>query len=386
MNDLRVGVIGSGGRGVLARYAHRPGAGSRVVACCDLAPAVLERNRDWYGADIFTTSDYHELLEQPLDAVFVCSPDYLHEEHAIAALTAVKAVYLEKPMAITIAGCDRILQTAASAGARLYLGHNMRHMAFVRTMKELIDQGAIGEVKAGWCRHFVGHGGDFYFKDWHAERSRTTGLLLQKAVHDIDVLHWLCGGYTQRVNAMGGLSLYGQIADRHPSRERGDSTPRLEHWPPLAQTGMNPLIDIEDISMMQMQLDNGVFAAYQQCHFTPDYWRNYTIIGSEGRLENFGNTEPGTVVKLWNTRRWEFGEADETYPIGADDGSHGGADPLIVAEFVRFARSGGRVVTSPLAARYGVAAGYLATESLRNGGMPFDLPPVDPAVRAYFEC
>lgn len=385
MDDLRIGVIGSAGRGTLARYAHRPGAGARVVACCDRSPAALEQNRGWYGAQIFTTSDYRALLEQPLDAVFVCSPDYLHEEHAIAALAAVKAVYLEKPMAITISGCDRILKTAVDANARLYLGHNMRHMAFVRKMKELIDEGAIGRVKAGWCRHFVGHGGDFYFKDWHAERSRTTGLLLQKAVHDIDVLHWLCGGYTQRVNAMGGLTVYDQVTDRHPPSERGDATARLDHWPPLSQTGMNPLIDVEDISMMQMQLDNGVFAAYQQCHFTPDYWRNYTIIGTEGRIENVGNTEPGTVIKLWNTRRWEYGEADATFPIEADTGDHGGADALIVAEFLRFARSGGRVRTSPIAARYGVAAGYLATESLRNGGIALAVPPVDPVVQDYFE-
>ena len=41
-----------------------------------------------------------------------------------------------------------------------------------------------------------------------------------------------------------------------------------------------------------MTLDNGVQASYEQCHFTPDYWRNYTVIGTEGRLENFGATPP----------------------------------------------------------------------------------------------
>ncbi len=78
----------------------------------------------------------------------------------------------------------------------------------------------IGEVKAAWCRHFVGWGGDFYFKDWHADRRNTTGLLLQKGAHDIDVLHWLCGGFTRRVNALGGLTVYGEIQDRdnHPLR------------------------------------------------------------------------------------------------------------------------------------------------------------------------
>ena len=59
--------------------------------------------------------------------------------------------------------------------AKLYLGHKLRHMPFVLKMKELIARGDIGELKAGWCRHFVGWGGDFYFKDWHADRTKSTG-------------------------------------------------------------------------------------------------------------------------------------------------------------------------------------------------------------------
>ncbi len=54
----------------------------------------------------------------------------------------------------------------------------MRHMELVIQMKKLIDEGGIGEVKVGWCRHFVGYGGDAFFKDWHADRSKSTSLLL----------------------------------------------------------------------------------------------------------------------------------------------------------------------------------------------------------------
>ena len=157
----------------------------------------------------------------------------MHEEHTSAALEAGKAVYLEKPMAITIEGCDRILQTAFRKKAKLYLGHNMRHMTFVLKMKELINKGAVGEVKVGWCRHFASYGGDAFFKDWHAERSKATSLLLQKGAHDIDILHWLCGGYTSRVTALGGLTLYDKITDRHAPSERGDQSWRLENWPPI---------------------------------------------------------------------------------------------------------------------------------------------------------
>lgn len=388
MNDLKIGVIGSGGRGGLAAHAHKPGEGSRVVACCDVNEDVLEKNREKYG-DIFTTRDYRQLLTRDLDAVFVCVPDFLHEKYAIAALQAGKAVYLEKPMAITTDGCDRVLRAAFESQKRLYLGHNMRHMPFVLKMKELIDAGAIGEVKTVWCRHFIGHGGDFYFRDWHAERRYSTGLLLQKAAHDIDIMHWLAGGYSEVVNAMGGLMVYGDVQDRLPEidgpRPLARPQIRANIWPPAKQTELNAHIDVEDLSMMQMRLDNGVFASYQQCHFSPDYWRNYTVIGTEGRIENFGNGEDGTLVKLWNTRKGGWNEADQIFVMNASSGGHGGADPRIVGEFVRFVREGGKTNTSPLAARYSVAAGCAATESLRNGGVPVEVPRADARIASYFE-
>ena len=261
----------------------------------------------------------------------------------------------------------------------------MRHMPFVLQMKKIIDDGLIGEVKAGWCRHFVGWGGDYYFKDWHADRRNTTGLLLQKGSHDIDILHWLCGGYSKRVSAMGGLTLYDQIEDRDSSPEPGKRDWSEENWPPLSQKGLHPIIDVEDISMVQMELNNGVFCSYQQCHYTPDYWRNYTIIGTEGRIENFGDVGEGTVIKLWKKRSEYNAEADEQFGIAEASGSHGGADPQIVQEFLDFARDGSKATTSPVAARYSVAAACEATDSIRNGSSPRDVKPLPPELVSYFE-
>jgi predicted dehydrogenase len=383
---LKVGVIGLGIRSDLADLAHKPQKGVKLVAAADVRPEALGEFKKKYGADVLVSENYRDLLQDDLvDVVMVLSPDYLHEEHAVASLQAGKAVYLEKPMAITINACDRILRTAVECKGKLYLGHNMRHMTFVLKMKEIIDSGAIGEVKAGWCRHFISYGGDAYFKDWHAERSKATGLLLQKAAHDIDILHWLCGGYSKRVNAMGALTLYGQVEDRHAPDELVDVRWYNENWPPLSQKGLNPVIDVEDLSMMQMELDNGVFACYQQCHYTPDSWRNYTIIGTGGRVENFGDDPGNCVVRVFNRRSFYNPYGDEQYYIPPVAGNHGGADPSILAEFFRYVRQGGRTATSPVAARNSVAAGCVATDSLRNGGVPVEVPPLDPDIVAYFE-
>jgi predicted dehydrogenase len=390
MNDstreLRFGVVGLGARSGVAEHADTPEQGSRVVAVCDPVAAQQDSARQRFGSAT-AYGDHRDLLGLDLDGVFLTTPDHLHAGPAIDFLNAGVAVFVEKPLAITTEDCDRVLETARSTGARLYVGHNMRHMPVVLSMRSLINDGAIGDVKAIWCRHFVGHGGDFYFKDWHADRTKTTGLLLQKGAHDIDVMHWLAGGYTRRATALGGLVLYGGIADRRDrtgERLRDFYKPD-ENWPPLEQRGMAPVMDVEDLSMANLALDNGVFLTYQQCHFTPDYWRNYTVIGTHGRLENFGDS-PGGVVKVWNARRSGYrSDADLEVEIPDAEGGHAGADPRLVSEFIRFVRDGGTTLTSPIAAREAVAAACAATDSLRTGGTPIDVPPLDADLVSYFE-
>ncbi|MFP7697290.1 Gfo/Idh/MocA family protein [Trueperella sp. LYQ143] len=386
-STLRVGIVGCGARAPLARHAELPENDGIITAVCEPHPDALarvERQLRRNADQLAITATVAELIATGIDVAFVTSPDDTHAEVTCELLKAGIPVYLEKPLAITLEGATAILHTAYESGTRLYVGHNMRHMNVVRRMRELIQAGEIGEVKAIWCRHFVGSGGDFYFKDWHAEREHTTGLLLQKAAHDIDVMHWLAQAHTTEVVAMGGLTLYDQVASRADhNHELMGQWYSLSNWPPLSQMGLNPVIDVEDISMMLMRMNTGVFASYQQCHYTPDYWRNYTVIGTEGRLENFGDGEGGHI-SLWNTRTHYRPDGDVQYPIIGDAHGHGDADVLTVTEFFRFVRSGTPTDTNPLGAWYAVAAGICATDSLRNGSQPRQIPAVDPVLIDYF--
>ena len=382
---LAVAVIGAGSRSQIALRVADALPGSRVVAAVDTAEYGRERARALFG-NVAVYSSLSALIEAGgIDAAIVTTPDATHVAVATELLQAGVAVYLEKPLAITVEGADAVLTTAAETGTPLYVGHNFRHSGVVRALRDVVGRGEIGEVKTIWCRHFVGNGGDFYFKDWHAERRNVNSLLLQKASHDIDVIHFLAGGYTRRVVGMGDLMVYGQVTDRgtHPGETMEDWL-SLDNWPPEAQTRLNPTIDVEDVSMMMMTLDNGVLASYQQCHFTPDYWRNYTVIGDAGRIENFGDG-PGDRIGLWNRRHEGYAEPDETVQITGDDSGHGGADQQMMAEFLRFVRHGGRTDTSPIAARQAVAAAVTATRSLRGDGSALPVPALDPALVAYFD-
>lgn len=381
---IRVGVIGVGQRAVIAGHLAAAGVGAGVTAAADPS----ERGRA-AAAELFpgavVVDDHHALIRGGLiDAAIVTTPDWTHAEIAIDLLNAGIPTFLEKPMALTVAETDAILDAAATSGTFLYIGHNFRHSAVVRLMREIVDRGEIGEVKAVWCRHFVGNGGDYYFKDWHADRSKVNSLLLQKAVHDLDVIHALAGGYTQRVVGMGSLMVYGDVTDRRDrSGERMGDWFSYENWPPSSQLGLNPVVDVEDVSMMLMTLDNGVQASYEQCHFTPDYWRNYTVIGTEGRLENRGDTAGGTV-EVWNRRRGWSADGDRSYPITGVAEGHSDADELTVIEFIRHVALGEPVTLSPLAARAAVAAGALAADSLRNASQPRDVPLLSPSTIAHF--
>ncbi|WP_296136441.1 ROK family protein [uncultured Tessaracoccus sp.] len=384
---LRVGVVGVGARAPLALNAEESQVPATIVAACEPHPLARDRVRDRLRKDpdsILVASSVAEMLEADLDVAFVTSPDDTHADITCELLEAGVAVYLEKPLAIHLDDATRILETAHRTGTKLYVGHNMRHMNVVRTMRDLIRSGRIGEVKAIWCRHFVGAGGDFYFKDWHATREHGTGLLLQKAAHDIDVMHWLADSRTTEVVGMGDLMVYDRVTDRadHSDELMGDWY-SIDNWPPLSQRGLNEVIDVEDLSMVLMRMESGVLASYQQCHFTPDYWRNYTVIGTEGRIENFGDGEGGHI-KLWNKRTIYNPDGDEQFPILGDAEGHSDADKLIVDEFLRFVAHGTRTDTNPLGAWASVAAGIQATESLRDGSTPREVPGLPDELVTYF--
>ena len=122
--------------------------------------------------------------------------------------------------------------------------------------------------------------------------------------------------------------------------------------------------------MLLMNLDNGVQASYLQCHYTPDDQRNYTVIGSAGRIENFGDHSSGqheAEVHLWNRRSGYSREGHEVFRIPCIEGDHGGADPLLIGDFVNFLRGEPSAGASPCDARNAVAVGCCGTESLRQG-------------------
>ena len=302
---------------------------------------------------------------------------------ASAALEAGKHVYLEKPLAITIEGCEKILRTAMNTGKKLYIGHNMRFFPIINKMKEIIDSGKIGEVQLAWCRHFINYGGDAYFHDWHAEQRCSTGLLLQKGAHDIDVLHYLMNSHTVKVSAMGMLSVYDKCRRREPGTPGKALWDEKNYPPEEVEVPYNPVIDVEDSNMVLMQLASGKQCAYLQCHYTPDSDRNYTFIGTRGRIENHGVGDNAQIL-IWHTRAANTLLPDETITLRGIPGTHSGADPAIMKNFREFVRYDAKPFTNPVEAMRAVLTGIKAHEAARTDLCVREIPEIAPELLEYF--
>lgn len=208
MSLLRVGIIGCGNIAKTHMEALLLCRDAEIAAVCD---AVVERARSLARAicdsrgllglksstsDIIISDNWKDLISQGgLDAVHICTPHYLHAEIAIAAMKAGLHVLTEKPMAICTSDADDMVLVSEATGKRLGVCFQNRYNATSARMKQLVEAGTIGAVLG--CRAFVTWKRDASY--YEADKWRGTwkeeggGLMINQAIHTLDLLHWLIG-------------------------------------------------------------------------------------------------------------------------------------------------------------------------------------------------
>lgn len=142
---LSVGVIGTGGIAQSHMRAIEANDNIRLVAAMDVVAERAEAAVDKYGGKAYM--NLKDLLGDPdVEAVHVCTPHSLHIDHVVAAAEAGKHVLVEKPMALSVSECDRMIDACEKAGKTLMVGQVMRYYPINRKIKETIAGGVIGEV------------------------------------------------------------------------------------------------------------------------------------------------------------------------------------------------------------------------------------------------
>ena len=337
---IRLGLLGLGYWG--PNYARVLGElpEADLVWACDLQPEKLDVIRQRDRTITLTTHIEDVLGDSSIDAVVVSTPSSTHAELARAALEAGKHVLCEKPLALTTKDCDELIAAAESAGRVLMVGHTFIFNPAVRRMRELVDDGSLGEI--------------LYL---HAARTglgpirKDVNALWDLAPHDLSILLWLTGLEPAEVSATGASYL---------------------------------LEDTEDVAFMTVRLGEKILAAVHVSWLDPHKVRTMTVIGDR-RMVFFDDVESNEKLRLYD--KGASYEATAVEARGTDFGEYNArvrdgdivipkvpaAEPLKqqMLEFLRCCESGERPAeTDGLAGRRVVAVLEAASASLRQGGAP----------------
>ena len=381
MKPITAVVLGAGSRGsIYAGYAKAHPDALQIVAVAE--PRADRRTMLAQELNIPNCFEsWQEVLAQPrmADCVFVCTMDDDHIGPALRAMELGYHVLLEKPMSNTEAQCRQIVDTANRTGRTLAVCHVLRYTPFYMTLKDLIDQGRIGEVTTINQIENVGYwhqAHSFVRGNWR-NTAETSPMILQKSCHDMDIILWLMGRTCKRVQSFGSLRHFTPEHAPAGAPERcldgcphADTcpyyAPRLymdmnrTGWPvdvittDLSENGRRRALeegpygrcvyhcdnDVVDRQVVNLEFEGGAVATFTMTGFTADFSRQLKIFGTRGQI----SADMGTGEIVLH----RFGEEKEVVPV--DDGpmrsGHGGGDHGIMHDFLQILRQGGESRTS----------------------------------------
>ncbi|MBI2940960.1 MAG: Gfo/Idh/MocA family oxidoreductase [Chloroflexi bacterium] len=267
-----------------AAIAQLPEA--RLVAVCDVVEGKARALADRFGGEVET--DYRRLLARPdVDVCEIVTPSGTHAELGIAAAEAGKHVIVTKPIDVSLARIDRLIETCRRHRVKLGAIHQFRSYTVYRRLKAAIDRGELGHLLLGnafvkWYR------AESYYQsaDWRGTWALDGGALMNQSIHWIDVLQWLLG-------PVASLSAH---------------TATLDH-----------AIEVEDIASAALRFQNGALGVVQGA--TCIYKGLPTRIEVHGQRGNV--VVENEQVVLWDVA----GQADSA--PGGEAGAGGGwaSDP-----------------------------------------------------------
>jgi UDP-N-acetyl-2-amino-2-deoxyglucuronate dehydrogenase len=268
---FRFGIIGAG---VISSYharaiqAHPDG---EIVAVADVVKANADRFVAEYGGEAMT--DFKAMLRRPeIDAVCVCSPTYLHAEHAVAAMKAGKHVIVEKSMAITLPDATRMILAARESNVKLAVIFQKRTEEAAQRIKRAIADGVFGQMVFGDASIKYWRNQAYYDSaDWRGTwKMEGGGASMTQGTHGIDLLLFMMGD-VEKINA----------------------------W---MDTVAHVRIEVEDVALALLKFKNGAYGRLQTAT---------AVNPGQGNVFEFNGTK-GTAVLVEDTiTSWAVSDSKE---------------------------------------------------------------------------
>ena len=286
--EVGIGIVGYGMMGKAHSYGYTLAPHIRRLPVRPRLRMISGRNRDavQQAADLYgvqrAVSDWREVIASPeVEIVDICTPPGTHPEIVVAAAAAGKAIICEKPLAADYQGAARAADAVRNANVRSAIGFNYRRLPALSLMKQMIDEGAVGEPRlwrGTWLSdEFLDPDVPF---DWRFERRQGASTIADLGAHLIDLATWMIGEIT---------SVSAQSQTFTTQRRADDGTPRA--------------VDVDEASSALLQFGDGalgVFETAKTCARRPcDFW--VEVNGTRGTLR----FEYARLNELW------YGDRDE---------------------------------------------------------------------------
>lgn len=189
--NLGIGLVGLGfAKQVLAINAD-PASALIVRGICSRQPGPVAAAQSQFGIP-FGTTDYAALLRRDdVDIIAIFTPDQRHHEQIIAALDAGKHVVVTKPMVVSLAQAQEVVRAVDASGCKLLVGHTSRWQPQNMAIKQLVDEGALGDILVVEAAYVQDLRSVYNATPWRYTAPQD--YLYGGAIHAIDLLRWLAG-------------------------------------------------------------------------------------------------------------------------------------------------------------------------------------------------
>ena len=412
-NPITAILIGAGARGrTYADYALDYPGRLKMVGVAEPVDHVRDDFAKKHGISKENTyGSWEEVLERDkfADAVFICTQDTMHFEPTMMAIEKGYDILLEKPISPIPKECDSLARAAEEKGVKVIVCHVLRYTPFFLTIKNVIEQGEIGDVVSMVHNENVGymhHAHSFVRGNWR-KTSESSPMILAKSCHDVDIIQWLMGKKCLKVSSFGSLKFFNQENCPKDAPPRCiDDCPhdcaydaRKWYFPhrenhELAKTWFAPVAtglleptheeieqalktgpygrcvfqcdnDVVDHQVVNMEFEDGITVAFSMCAFTHDINRTLRIMGTKGEIR--GNMEDNTIV-VYDFVKGTHREVN-TKPVDGQVG-HGGGDAGMMKSFCDYMKGH---YTGNALSEIGISAqnhriAFGAEESRLNGG------------------
>ncbi len=352
--EFSFGVIGCGMMGqehiynaLLVGRAKIGGLYDPAAKSIDAATRLIARNGQQEAPRIYA-SLAQAVADPDTDALIIATPNYTHIDVVRTVVGSNKALFVEKPIATTVADAFEVCQLAAAHSQPVRFGLQYRYKSvYAEALTEVFERRSVGRVHSV---NMLEHRFPFLDKvqQWNKFSAYTGGTLVEKCCHYFDLMNLLAGGNPQRVFAVGNqaVNFHNFVYD-------------------------NKKADGLDQAQLSIQYDNGVIGGFSLCMFTPGTREELVVCGDAGRVHASESARLGEAnenrLEVWRGENAASSVRAPEYPSYITKAGHHGSTFFEHLSFVD--ELSGGVVSGPNLADglWSVAVGAAAQLSIERG-------------------